>query len=319
MKILIYGAGVIGCTYGWQLSKAGNDITVLVRKGRRQSMEENGINIHCSDFRGGQKRVEQTVFRPKVIDELSSQNEYEYIIVAVNCVHLKEILPVLAQSAGRANILFFQNSWNDFDEIPTYLSPEHYFFGFPFMVGGGKSDKGINSAISGSKYSGSLLGELNGTITPRVQKMAKSLNDAHLKPVLSTQITTWLIPHFAFIAAVSAGILKAGSTASFIHDSALMKETILSIREGFQVCSKRGVNPKKEKVNKLYYLPTFISIPVVKNIFSNESFQLMFDNYLNCSSDETKRMIQDILESGEQYNVKMPHLRSLQQSVEKLV
>lgn len=33
MKILIYGAGVVGCTYGWQLSKVGCDVTVLVRKG----------------------------------------------------------------------------------------------------------------------------------------------------------------------------------------------------------------------------------------------------------------------------------------------
>ena len=32
MKILIYGAGVVGCTYGWQLSKAGCDVAVLVRK-----------------------------------------------------------------------------------------------------------------------------------------------------------------------------------------------------------------------------------------------------------------------------------------------
>ena len=35
MKILIYGAGVVGCTYGWQLSKAGCDVTVLVRKGKK--------------------------------------------------------------------------------------------------------------------------------------------------------------------------------------------------------------------------------------------------------------------------------------------
>ena len=27
MKILIYGAGVIGCTYGWQLAEAGHDVS----------------------------------------------------------------------------------------------------------------------------------------------------------------------------------------------------------------------------------------------------------------------------------------------------
>lgn len=45
MKILIYGAGVIGCTYGWKLSEAGHDITVLVRKGQKKKIDECGIHL----------------------------------------------------------------------------------------------------------------------------------------------------------------------------------------------------------------------------------------------------------------------------------
>lgn len=33
MKILIYGAGVIGCTYGWQLAEAGHDDYVTCPEG----------------------------------------------------------------------------------------------------------------------------------------------------------------------------------------------------------------------------------------------------------------------------------------------
>ena len=113
MKILIYGAGIVGCTYGWQLSEAKHDVSVLVRKGKKQQIEENGIAIHCTDFRGGQKQIKQTVFRPNVIDELSSQNDFEYIIVSTNNLHLKEVLPILGKSAGKAHILFFQNMWGD--------------------------------------------------------------------------------------------------------------------------------------------------------------------------------------------------------------
>lgn len=32
MNILIFGAGVIGTTYAWQLSEAGNNVTLLVRE-----------------------------------------------------------------------------------------------------------------------------------------------------------------------------------------------------------------------------------------------------------------------------------------------
>lgn len=316
MKILIYGAGIVGCTYGWQLSKAGNDITILVRKEKKHLIEENGINIHCSDFRGGQKQIEQTVFRPKVIDELSPQNDFEYIIVTTNNLHLKEVLPILAESGGKAHILFFQNIWtNDFEEIAKHLQPEQYFFGFPFMAGGGRDENSIYSTISGLKYSHTPLGEVNGEITPRVQKIAKVLDEANLKPIIYKQIKVWLITHYAIAAGLSAGIIKAGGAKAFTSSSEILKETIKSIREGLDVCFKIGINPKSEKANKLYYLPLFISVPIAKKVYSNEALQLMFNGHTQHSPKEMEKMFKDLIECGEKQNVKMECLRSLQKSI----
>lgn len=106
MKILIYGAGVIGSTYGWQLAESGHDVSVLVRKGKKQPIEEKGINIHCTDFRNGTGTIKEAVFRPGAIETLSADNDFEYIIVTTNSLHLEEILPVLKESAGNAHILF---------------------------------------------------------------------------------------------------------------------------------------------------------------------------------------------------------------------
>lgn len=78
MKILIYGAGIVGTTYGWQLSKAGHEIAVLVRPEKKQAIKEEGIHIHCADFRGGKKEIEDIVFKPDVIDSLSADNNFEY-------------------------------------------------------------------------------------------------------------------------------------------------------------------------------------------------------------------------------------------------
>ena len=77
MKILIYGAGIVGTTYGWQLSKAGHEIAVLVRPEKKQATKEEGIHIHCADFRGGKKEIEDIVFKPDVIDSLSADNNFE--------------------------------------------------------------------------------------------------------------------------------------------------------------------------------------------------------------------------------------------------
>jgi len=92
MKILVYGAGIVGSTYGWQLSETGHDVTVVVKKGKKLLIEKSGININCTDFRRNKKLVIQTTFRPAVIEDLSPQNDYEFIIVSVNNVQLKEVL-----------------------------------------------------------------------------------------------------------------------------------------------------------------------------------------------------------------------------------
>lgn len=315
MKILIYGAGIIGSTYGWLLSQGGHEITVLVRKEKKQYIEDNGINIHCSDFRGKQKNVMQVVFRPNVIDELSPDNDFEYIIVATNCIYIKDILPVLARSAGKAHIVFFQNMWDDFDEIARHLSSGQYFFGFPFMVGGGRDDKCIYSAISGLSNSNTLLGEANGEITPRVEKLAQAFENVNLKPLISTQIIDWLITHYALAAALSGGIIKAGDGQTFVSNSKIIRETVKAIREGLEVCLHRGINPKSVKANKPYYVPLFILIPILKKVYSNECLRLMFDGHTRHSPDEMQKMLNDIIEYGEKYNVKMPHLRSLHESV----
>ncbi|MBK5721445.1 ketopantoate reductase family protein [Dysgonomonas sp. Marseille-P4677] len=309
MKILIYGAGVIGCTYGWQLAKAGNDVSIFVRKGKKQTLEENGINIYCTDLRDRKKIIQDITFRPKVIDTLTVDNDFDYIIVTTNNLNLDNVLTDLKETAGKADILFFQNVWiNDVEKIKTHLSPEQYFFGFPFMAGGGRDENGINSIISGSKYSYTMLGEATGEITPRVKRIANILSDANMKPFISNQIITWLIPHYAFIVGISAGIITKGNMSNFLKDSKTVKNSILAIRDGFHVCEAMGIDPKKEKVNKLYYLPLFISSFIVKKVFSDAAMQAMIDGYLKNSSYEIKGMIENIIQSAKTYNIEIPYL-----------
>lgn len=311
MKILIYGAGVVGCTYGWQLSKAGCDVTVLVRKEQKELVQKDCIRIICSDFREKVRKDTDIIFKPTVIDELSSNNDFEYIIVSTNKLQLSTILPSLSKSAGKANVVFFQNNWDVFTEIDKYLKPEQYFFAFPFMVGGGKEDKNIHCAISGLKYSNTPLGEKDGQITPRVEKLSIILDKANLKPVISNQILVWLITHYAVAAGLSAGIMSAGSASKFIENKAIIKTTMKAIREGLAICKKMGINPKTEKANRLYLLPLFISVPIAKKIYSNDALQLMFDGHINHSPTEIKQMIDDIINCGVKYAVATSNLAQL--------
>lgn len=57
MKILIYGAGVVGCTYGWQLSKAGCDVTVLVRKGQKELVQKTVFTLSVRTLERKQEKI----------------------------------------------------------------------------------------------------------------------------------------------------------------------------------------------------------------------------------------------------------------------
>lgn len=316
MKILIYGAGIVGSTYGWQLSKAGHEISVMVRPEKRLIIKEEGIRICCTDFRGGEKKTDKVIFKPDVIDSLSADNRFEYIIVTTNNLHLKEILPILSKSAGKAHILFFQNLWtDDLDSINNYLSEQQYFFGFPFMAGGGRDADCINSAISGLKQSHTPLGELTGEASERVKKIAKAFEEANLKPVIYSQIKNWLITHYAVAAGLSAGIMKAKGGQNFASNSDILKETIKAIREGLEVCRRSGFNPRVEKANKLYYLPFFIAIPIAGKVYNNEALRLMFDGHTLHSPDEMKKMLEDILADGEKYGVNVSTLKQMKEAI----
>lgn len=140
MKILVVGAGVVGTVYGWQLWKAGYDVTLYVRKGKINEMSH--INISCLDKRRRKSSKIRTDYRPKVVDDFSPEDGYNLIVVCVKYNQLSSILLKLSSSAGRAFILFMQNLWSK-ELIDEYLEPDQHIFAFP-SVGGGKIGSNID-------------------------------------------------------------------------------------------------------------------------------------------------------------------------------
>ena len=45
MRILVIGAGVIGCTLARNLFRSGKDVTLLARGNRAQEIQKNGLRI----------------------------------------------------------------------------------------------------------------------------------------------------------------------------------------------------------------------------------------------------------------------------------
>lgn len=123
MRILVVGAGVIGLSYGWLLSR-GHEVCVLARPRRADSLRD-GVAVRLRDLAHG-GAVRGARFTPEVVTE---PVEADLVVVAVDRTHLGEVLGLLAPVAGRVPILLMLNHWDITAEAGEYLDRGDYQIG----------------------------------------------------------------------------------------------------------------------------------------------------------------------------------------------
>ena len=131
IRILVYGAGVIGSIFAGKLAASGEDVTILARGGRLEELKQNGVLLEAHG-----KKVEQITV--KVIDNLTSDDLYDYIIVVMQRTQVDSVLPNLSQN-GSKNIVFVVNTAAGYDKWAKAIGSERLMIGFP-SAGGERSN-----------------------------------------------------------------------------------------------------------------------------------------------------------------------------------
>ncbi|MEE4176120.1 MAG: 2-dehydropantoate 2-reductase N-terminal domain-containing protein [Bacteroides sp.] len=314
MKILIFGAGVIGTAYGWQLWEAGYDVSLLVRKQRVVRYSNSGINISCTDLRGKEKEYKKTVFRPRIVDRLNPEEGYDLIIVSVKNYQLRDAVPYLAKYSGKADILFLGHFWQENEWIEETLPKDKYFFGFPGMVLGAKTLDGINCYFFGN--SNTFLGEPDGKVSQRLLDTRKMMELAGMQPRQLHAIESWIRGDFAWQAAILGPVLKAGNFRLFAEDKKLLGQAIQAIREVNGIVQRSGIKVNGAFPFWLFRLPAFLVVPLLKKSF-NQTMQAALEANLKHSLEEIRGQYMTLLALGKKNNEKMVYLASFEKYLEK--
>ena len=77
MKLLVYGAGVIGSYQAHVLCAAGHDVSILARGRRKEELEKNGLVIRHYIQR------KTTHDHPRVIEGLDSSEHYDAVFAVM--------------------------------------------------------------------------------------------------------------------------------------------------------------------------------------------------------------------------------------------
>ena len=92
MKILVFGAGVLGCNLARNFFRAGKDVTLLARGAWGESIPKNGLRIK------DKFSPRMSVSRIPVTAELKAEDKYDVIFVVLRYTQFDSILDTV--SAG---------------------------------------------------------------------------------------------------------------------------------------------------------------------------------------------------------------------------
>ena len=90
MKVLIYGAGVIGCYLTHVLCAAGNNVTLLARGKWKEQLEKNGLRIRHHLQRG------ETLDHPRIVGEAPPAERFDAVFAVMPYNKMGAILEPLA-------------------------------------------------------------------------------------------------------------------------------------------------------------------------------------------------------------------------------
>ena len=197
MKIcVIGGGGAIGGYLAAKLARAGNQVTVVARGATLEAIQKNGLTLHMED------EPQPLVEAVKVVGKITEVETPDVVMLAVKAHQVEPIIDDLAKIMGPNTVLiplqngipwwYFQKLAGQFHDLPIEavdasglimkkINPQN-IIGCVVYPATYTESPGVIRHVEGNRFP---LGELDGTISERVNTISKMMTDAGFKsPIL---------------------------------------------------------------------------------------------------------------------------------------
>jgi 2-dehydropantoate 2-reductase len=301
-RILVIGAGVNGSAIAAGLFNGGAYVTILARGKRFDELRAGGIIIE-NPF--NQKR---TVTRVPVIDQLAPDDLYDYLLVVVRKNQVAGLLPLLAENRS-PNVVFMGNNLSGPGEFVNALGKERVMMAGVFAAG--KRDGDLIRAIV-FKSAGSPFGEIDGRITPRLERLAGIFHEAGFKLELTNNIVDFQMTHGVGVALIATLAMKhGGKVRSLAKATDDLRLFVAARREGQQVLLTLGhqILPKSEVV--IGKIPTFLQVAAMWLLLSSKFGVVGLEYHLSQAPDEMDQLVMELKELVDQAGIPVPAIRKV--------
>ena len=235
MKILVFGAGVLGCNLAKNLFRAGNDVTLLARGSWGEEIRKNGLRIK-SKF-----SPRMTVIPIPVVTKLKPEDSYDAIFVVVRYTQIESMIGAL-QVSGTKNIIFVGNNARA-AETAALLPGKNVMFAFTSAAGHRESDH-----VASIDLHKITIGQLR-TAPSNEALIGQIFAGSKYKIAYEPNMGDYLLCHAAFVIPAAFACYKNdGDLKKLKGNTAYLSRVIDASIEGYRAIRNAGheILPKED-------------------------------------------------------------------------
>ena len=241
MRILIFGAGVIGSLYGALLAEAGYDVSVYARGRRLKSLTQDGLLY---------KRKSRIRKAPvKMLSRLEAEGCFDLIFLTVRENQLLAALEELRQNIS-PTIVTMVNSLETYDRWEAICGEGRIIPAFP-GAGGGFDGNVLDAALTPRLIQPTTFGITDG----RERELARILRRAKIPYQIVSDMHAWQLCHLAMIVPIADAYYEAADPENAGRDAALMRKTAKKIRDNLNAIAVRKIRLSPGKMQVFRLLP----------------------------------------------------------------
>lgn len=227
MKVLVFGAGVLGCNLARNLFRAGKEVTLLARGKWAEEIQKNGLQIK------DKFSPKVSVSRIPVVTELTPEDVYDVIFVVVRYTQIDSILEALQVNPTK-NIVFVGNNVRA-KSLAGALPGKNVLFAFASSAGHRESDR-----VASVDLKKITIGQIAGA-SSNEQLIGQIFDGTKYKAAYEPNMEDYLLCHAAFVLPVAFACYKVdGDLKKLRGNTAYFQRMIDANIEGYRAIRNAG-------------------------------------------------------------------------------
>ena len=309
MKILVYGAGVIGTLYAARLQEGGHRVTVVARGQRLADIRRYGLALEDIVGHG------RSTTKVYTTERLGPNDQYDMALIAVRRDQVASVVPELTANHRIPTLIFMLNNPAGPSDLVKALGRNRVLLGFP-GAGGTRDGHAVHYAMIAQQPT--TLGELDGQRTARLRKLAEAFRECGFPTKISRDMDAWLKAHAFFVTAVSGAIYMAGGDCHCLsEDKATVALMAKRVREGYSAVRALGLSVAPFALRVLFtWLPPPFAIYYWRRFFASKMADYVFGRHARAASREMRELANDCRTLLEKSGVEAPALRQLYRAID---